>query len=154
MTLQLQNLDQKKQQLANCNTAGFTGVDNSFRDFLGLLKVNSFRHVSDLKLTFSHPVTVISGTNKVGKTSILLLIACSFERFLKVDSTSPAGQLREHNWSDVLAFTTHENPTQDYSYELNWRVGTDQRSGEGKRLASSKAWSGLGKKSSDLLSSQ
>ena len=68
---------------------------------------------------------------------------------MKVDSTAPAGQLREHNWRDVLAFTNHETSTQDYSYRLEWRVGTSNRSGEGKRLASSRAWSGLGKRSSD-----
>jgi hypothetical protein len=68
---------------------------------------------------------------------------------MKVDSTAPSGQLREHNWSDVLAFTNHETSTQNYSYKLKWRVGVSNREGEGKRLATSRAWSGLGKKSSD-----
>lgn len=149
MALELQNLADKKQRLAACDTAVFTGVDGSFRYFLRRLKVNPFRHIEDLEIDFVHPVTVISGMNKIGKTSLLLLIACSFERFLKVDSTSPAGQLREHTWSDVLSFTTHENPGQDYSYELDWRVGTENRTGEGKRLATSQAWSGVRKPSSD-----
>lgn len=149
MALEVQNLADKKQRLAVCDTSTFSDVDGSYRYFLRRLKVNSFRHIRDLEIDFRHPVTVLSGTNKIGKTSILLLVACSFERFMKVDSTSPASQLREHNWSDVLAFTTHENPGQDYSYDLDWRVGTANRNGEGKRLATSKAWSGLGKRSSD-----
>jgi hypothetical protein len=37
---------------------------------------------------------------------------------------------------------------ENYSYELYWRVGTDIRNGEGKRLATSQAWTGLGKYSS------
>ncbi len=150
MALELQNLADKKQRLVACDTSTFSGVDGSYRYFVRRLKVNSFRHIRDLEIEFVHPVTVLSGTNKIGKTSLLLLIACSFERFMKVDSTSPAGQLREHTWSDVLAFTTHENPGQDYSYELDWRVGTSNRTGEGKRLAKSRAWSGLGKRSADV----
>lgn len=149
MTLQLQNLDDKKRQLASCDTSSFTGANGSYVHFLKRLKINSFRHISNIDIHFVHPVTVISGTNKIGKTSLLLLIACSFEKFMKVDSTSPAGIVREHNWCDVLTFTSHENTTHDYSYTLEWRVGTDNRSGEGKRLASTRAWSGLGKKSSD-----
>jgi predicted ATPase len=150
MALELQNLAEKKQRLVTCDTNAFTEANRSFRYFLRRLKVNSFRHIRDLELIFEHPVTVLSGTNKVGKTSLLLLVACSFERFMKVDSTSPAGQLREHTWSDVLTFTTHENPGQDYSYELDWRVGKANRTGEGKRLVTSRAWSGLGKRSSDV----
>ena len=149
MALQLQNLEDKKRRLNNCNTGVFTNAQNSFTNFLRVLKVNEFRHIQDLELEFEHPITVISGTNKVGKTSLLLLIACSFENFRKVDSTSPAGQLKDHNLSDVLTFTRHENVTNDYSYELKWRVGASDRQGEGKRLASSQAWSGLGKKSSE-----
>lgn len=149
MTLQLQNIEDKKVQLARCNIDAFNGVDGSFLHFLRRMKVNSFRHINDLEIEFTHPITVISGTNKIGKTSILLLVACSLEQFIKVDSTSPDGQLREHTWSDVMAFTAHENVGKDYSYQLWWRVGKSEFEGEGKRLATSKAWSGLGKKSSD-----
>ncbi len=149
MTLQLQNLEEKKRRLASCDTSVFNGVDGSYRHFLKRVKINSFRHITNLDIPLEHPITVISGTNKIGKTSILLLVACSFERFMKVDSTAPAGQLREHNWNDVLSFTNHETSTRDYTYELEWRIGTSNRNGEGKRLASSRAWSGLGKKSAD-----
>jgi len=149
MTLQLQNLDNKKKELENCNTSKFISLDQSFKKFISEIKVNRFRHITDLTLTFEHPITVISGTNKIGKTSLLLLLACSFERFLKLDSTSPLPDLREHSWKDVLQFTSHENVNNDYSYELKWRLAGQMRSGEAKRLSSSKSWSGLGKKSSD-----
>ncbi len=149
MTLELQNISEKKRQLAECDTTIFQNTGNSFVQFTSEIKVNSFRHINDLTLTIDHPVTVVSGTNKVGKTSILLLLACSFEKFLKIDSTSPSGELREHAWNDVLSFTAHENVDSEYSYEMRWRVGPDNRQGEGKRLASTRSWSGLGKKSSD-----
>lgn len=148
--LQLQNIEEKKAQLDNCNAWLFQSADNSFRHFVKKITVESFRHIENLDIEFEHPVTVIAGTNKIGKTSILLLLACSFERFMKADSTSPAGEIREHAWKDVLSFTAHETASNDYTYQLEWRVGTQDRSGEGKRLASSKAWSGLGKKSADL----
>lgn len=150
MTLNLQNIDDAKSNLESCNTALFRSAGDSFTHFTKRLKVNSFRHIRDLTINFEHPVTVISGTNKVGKTSLLLLLACSHEKFMKMDASSPSIGLREHAWNDVLSFTSHENVSDDYSYELEWRVGRQDRSGTGKRLASSKAWSGLGKKSSDV----
>lgn len=149
MTLELQNIEEKKNKLKACDVSVFSGIDNSFLHFVRRLRVKAFRRISNLEISFDHPITVISGTNKIGKTSILLLVACSFEKFMKVDATSPVGQVREHNWSDVLAFTKHENTGSDYSYEMDWRVGADSRHGEGKRLATSQAWSGLGKKSTD-----
>lgn len=148
--LQLQNIEEKKSQLDRCNAWVFQNSANSFREFIKKITVESFRHIENLELEFEHPVTVIAGTNKIGKTSILLLLACSFEQFMKADSTSPAGEIREHAWKDVLSFTAHETASNDYSYQLEWRVGMQNRSGEGKPLASSKAWSGLGKKSADL----
>lgn len=73
---------------------------------------------------------------------------------MKIDSTSPNGELREHAWKDVLQFTAHETTNNDYSYELIWRVGTSERQGEGKRLATSRAWSGLGKKGADRINAK
>jgi len=149
MALQLQNLNEKKKELEACDTSRFLNLGQSFKEFICEIKIKRFRHITNLTLTFEHPVTIISGTNKIGKTSILLLLACSFERFLKLDSTSPSPDLREHSWKDVLQFTSHENVDNDYSYELKWRLANQERSGEAKRLSSSKSWSGLGKKSSD-----
>ena len=85
----------------------------------------------------------------MGKTGVLLLIACSHYNFKKYDSTTPETTLRRHTWKDVLTFTHYESTTHDYSYQLFWRVGTENRSGEGKRLHTSRAWTGLGKFSSD-----
>lgn len=127
----------------------FEDVSNSYRQFLLSIGVVNFRHINNLELKFDHPVTVISGTNKVGKTSILLLIACSHVNFLRIDSTSPSSEERRHTWRDVLSFTHYENTTKDYKYELKWRVGEKVNNGTAKRLATSRAWSGLGKYSSD-----
>ncbi len=148
--LNLQNLRAAKNSLLNYDPTTFTNAQNSFRFFLNKIKVNDFRHITNLEFTFDHSVTVISGTNKIGKTSLLLLIACSHENFLKYDATKPETILRNHTWRDVLTFTSYESSTRNYSYELFWRVGTDNRQGEGKRAANKQSWTGLGKLSSDV----
>ncbi len=148
MLLNLQNLNTAKSKLKSCDVSSFHSDGDSFVYFISKLEVILFRHIVNLPIDFSHPVTVISGSNKVGKTSLLILLACSHEKFMKVDSTSPNSELREHVWRDVINFTKHESETKDYSYKMQWRVGHNYRKGEGKRLASSKAWSGLAKKSS------
>lgn len=147
MALNLQNIDKVKRKLSACGVSTFQHDGNSFIYFVSKLQVVLFRHIANLTIDFTHPVSVISGTNKIGKTGLLILLACSHEKFMKVDSTSPIGELREHVWRDVISFTKHERVPKDYSYKMKWRVGNDPRKGEGKRLASSKAWSGLGKKS-------
>ena len=149
MDLNLQNIATAIAKLNRCDVATFRDAGNSFVHFTLSLDVETFRHITELNIKFQHPVSVISGSNKVGKTSLLILIACSHEKFMKVDSTSPNGDIREHVWKDVINFTSHETETNDYSYKMSWRVGRARdKTGEGKRLASSKAWGGLAKKSS------
>src|ERR1700748_3103804 len=130
--LNLQNIDDAKSKLLGYDTKAFRNSGDSFRYFLNELKINNFRHISNLDISFDHPVTVIAGTNKIGKTSSLLLIACSHYNFIKYDSTKPGTVLRRHTWRDVVTFTQYESATSDYSYELAWRVGPENRRGEGK----------------------
>lgn len=148
--MNLQNLTDAKSKLLHYNPTVFSGIGNSFRYFLNRIIINDFRHITNLDLSFDHSVTVISGTNKIGKTSLLLLIACSHENFQKYDSTKPETILRKHLWRDVLSFTGYETAARRYSYELFWRVGTNNKQGEGKRAIGSQSWTGLGKSSSDL----
>jgi len=148
--LNLQNISSAKSNLLQYDPIVFSNIGNSFRYFLNRIKINNFRHIINLEFTFDHPITVISGTNKIGKTSLLLLIACSHENFKKYDSTKPETILRKHLWRDVLTFTSYESSVKSYSYELFWRVANQSKLGEGKRAAGSQSWTGLGKSSSDL----
>lgn len=148
--LNLQNIQDAKNKLLAYNPLTFSGAQNSFRFFANSLEVMQFRHIAQLPISFDHPVTIISGTNKIGKTSLLLLIACSHENFKKFDSTTLETNLRNHNWNDVLSFTSYENITLDYSYKLTWRFGNRSHTGEGKRLAAGNSWTGLGKRSADV----
>ncbi|TVR42221.1 MAG: hypothetical protein EA392_00570, partial [Cryomorphaceae bacterium] len=147
--LNLHNIEDAKKRLERYDPTSFTGVDSSFRLFTNRINVQTFRHINSLNISFEHPVTVISGTNKVGKTSLLLLLGCSHYGFQRYDSTKPETVLRRHTWRDVLPFTSHETTTRDYAYKLYWRIGASIREGEGKRLHTSQAWTGVGKASSD-----
>jgi hypothetical protein len=149
MALNLQNLADAKKKVGACAVNSFVDIGQSYKHFVSRLEVDSFRKIKNLELDLTHPVTVIAGTNTVGKTSLLILLACSHEKFLKHDSTSPSMGIREHGWSDMLSLTSHESDADDYSYRLHWRVGAQVNNGWGKRTASNKSWSGLGKKSSD-----
>lgn len=147
--MELQNLKKDKKKLLNYNPSVFTNAENSFTHFVTKIKISEFRHIQNLEINFEHPITIISGTNKIGKTSILLLIACSHYNFLRIDSTKPTSTLRRHTWKDVLQFTNYETSTKDYEYELEWRVGNEPRKGKSRRLHTSKSWSGVGKASRD-----
>jgi len=148
--LNLQNINQTKKKLDQYDPESFIDIDRSYLLYTRRITIDSFRHINELDICFKHPVSVISGTNKIGKTSLLLLIACSHYDFKRYDSTKPDTVLRRHTWRDVLPFTNHETIEKDYSYKLYWRVGQSPREGIGKRLHTSKAWTGIGKASSDL----
>ena len=149
MPLHLQNLEEAKKKLDACQVHAFLDINQSYKYFLSKLNIDSFRKLQSVEINFDHPVTVIAGTNTVGKTSVLILVACSHEKFMKHDSTSPSMGIREHGWNDMLSFTSHENDSIDYSYDLVWRVGAQVNNGWGKRSGATRSWSGVGKKSSD-----
>ena len=123
-------------------------IDRSYLHMLLRVDVKKFRHITNLKMAINHPVTVIAGTNKVGKTSILLLVACSFEEFWKYDSTKPDTAFKKATWKDVISFTKKETDKGGYEYALEWRLGDKTSNGVGKRNAGAKtSWTGLGKAS-------
>lgn len=147
--LNLHNIKDAKSKLLAYNPSSFNGINNSFLEYLYRIEIDDFRHIQNLKVKFQHPITIISGSNKIGKTSILLLIACSHVHFKKFDATKPETELRDHQWKDVLSFTNHETVNNNYVYRLYWRKGNQDHEGEGKRSATSKAWTGLAKFSSN-----
>lgn len=146
--LNTQNINSAKGSLLGCNTEVFSGTGNSFVEYLYSLEVENFRHINNLNVKFKFPITIISGSNKIGKTSMLLLIACSHVHFKKFDATKPTTELRDHKWRDVITFTNHENVNNDYIYRLKWRKGNQNREGQGKRTSNTGAWTGLAKFSS------
>ena len=53
-----------------------------FPKFLKTIELEPFRHIKSLKVNFNHPISVISGTNRSGKSTILMAIACSHSKII------------------------------------------------------------------------
>lgn len=116
--------------------------------FFNQVKINNFRHLTNLDMRFRHPITVISGSNKNGKTSILMTIACSHFNFDRQDVVS--GEWRRATWSDVVRFTDHDNQSSDWSYSVNFRMGKSCFTLSGRRNLNTKKWSGVAKKENQI----
>lgn len=116
--------------------------------FFNQVKINNFRHLQNVELNFRHPITVISGSNKNGKTSILMTIACSHFNFDRQDVVS--GEWRRATWSEVVRFTDHDSQTSDWSYSIKFRTGENISTLSGRRNHRTKKWSGVAKKENQI----
>ena len=107
-----------------------------------------FRHLRNLTLEFINPVTVISGTNKSGKTTALMAIACSHYNFQRRRITN--GDLDRNTWGDVMRFTDHDVQDVDWTYHVKYRRGTAVTQKQGFRNHTSRKWSGVAKKQGQI----
>lgn len=112
------------------------------------LELTRFRHISDLSLEFIHPITVISGTNRSGKTSALMAIACSHYKFMRPNVVN--GHWERATWSDVVRFTSLDVQTDDWSYSVRYREGNVNQEKHGFRNFRTKKWSGVAKKEGQI----
>ena len=127
----------------------FEGKVSFFPRFFDKIRFEHFRHIDDAELVFKNPVTVISGTNRSGKTSFLMAIACSHYHFMrrKVEN----GNVVRARWSDVMRFTSKDLQTHDWTYYVSYREGSnvvvDKR---GQRKLNTKKWNGVAKKEGQI----
>ena len=122
--------------------------NRAFPLFFCEISFDVFRHLEDLTLVFSSPVTVISGTNKSGKTTALMAIACSHYNFQRRKITS--GDLVRSTWGDVIRFTDHDIQNRDWIYHVTYRRGSEVSRKQGSRNHISKKWSGVAKKQGQI----
>lgn len=125
---------------------------NKYPVFLTEVQIERFRQIEDLTIKFGHPISVISGSNKSGKTSVLATIACSHFNFQMRNPGS--GNLERITWSKMVKFTKYDLQTEDWSYYLNYRLGVQSNKKRGLRKADTKKWSGIGKKESQITERQ
>lgn len=123
--------------------------EHVFPFFVHHLKVEHFRNIKDLELDFIHPLTVITGTNKIGKTSIMAMLACSHIEFQMRNLGT--GQFERCTWSRLIKFTQHDKQLNDWRYKIKHRIGNKTDEQEGWRLANKKKWSGLAKKTGQII---
>jgi predicted ATPase len=138
------NPSRTRQKLQNVNL----GVENQFPLFVLSLNVEKFRSISQLGLNFIHPLTVLTGTNKIGKTSILAMLACSHVEFQMRNLGT--GNFERCTWNRLIKFTKHDQQLNDWRYKIKYKTGFNIEEPEGWRLAGTKKWSGLGKKTGQI----
>lgn len=120
------------------------GNEHNFPKFLKSIEFNPFRHIRELKVEFKHPISVVSGINRSGKSTILMAIACSHQNFQKRNLQN--GKLERHTWSSLIRFTNKDIQTNDWVYSIAYKMGNKQVLKSGKRKVTTKKWSGIGKK--------
>lgn len=122
--------------------------DSMYPLFFNMVRLERFRHINNLELRFNHPISIISGSNRSGKTSVLMTIACSHYNF---DRKSVAnGMWGRATWSHLVRFTNHDVQTEDWVYHIEYREGPHLKNGRGYRKHISKKWGGAGKKGGQI----
>lgn len=116
--------------------------------FFNMVKLERFRHITNLELHFNHPISIISGSNCSGKTSVLMAIACSHYNFDRKNVSN--GTWERATWSHLVRFTNHDVQTEDWIYYIKYREGNYQKDARGYRKYISKKWGGVGKKEGQI----
>ncbi|WP_151816932.1 ATP-dependent nuclease [Acinetobacter junii] len=136
----------------NSNLDFFSNINiddhNLYPFFLKDLEFQIFRHIPHLKIDFQHPISIISGTNRSGKTTILMALACSHLNFMRRNPNN--GNLERNTWSSLMKFTNHDKQLEDWTYYINYRKGTKFERKRGQRKALTNKWNGVGKKESQF----
>lgn len=123
-------------------------VEHNFPKFLKSIKLEPFRHIPSLTVNFNHPISVISGTNRSGKSTILMAIACSHFNFVKRNPQN--GNLDRHTWSSLMQITNKDVQSEDWTYYITYKTGTKIETKRGQRKHTTKKWNGIGKKESQF----
>lgn len=119
-----------------------------YPQFFEKLTLTHFRQVDNLTLNFKHPITVISGTNRSGKTTSLMAIACSHYNFDRQDPSN--GSWERATWSSLVRFTPHDIQNEDWTYSVEYRMGILPSSANGYRRHATKKWGGVAKKQGQI----
>lgn len=137
----------------NSDRASINRVDiqseHTYPLFFKKIKFDQFRHIMDLTVEFNNPISIISGSNKSGKTTILLSIACSHFNFKRRNVSN--GNWERNRWGDAMRFTKFDKQAQDWTYYVSYREGRrpidDKR---GQRKHATNKWNGVAKKESQI----
>ena len=121
----------------------------AYPDFVTALRLDTFRHLTNLSLHFRSPLTVITGSNRTGKSSILLCLGCSHYNFMTRNCIS--GKYERTRWGDVMKFTACDKQNQDWEYHITYRErGVKERELPGRRKHTTRKWSGCAKKEGQI----
>jgi predicted ATPase len=136
---------------ANIDSCNLTDA-KVFPLFITSVKFEPFRHIDNLEFEIKHPISVITGTNRSGKSTILMALACSHFDFLKRNMKN--GNLERHTWSSLMKFTNHDKQSRDWTYFIGYKTGARNDNKRGQRKHSTGKWNGIGKKESQIKQRQ
>lgn len=126
--------------------------EKTYPIFLTELKFEPFRHIPELKINFKNPISIISGTNRSGKSTILMALACCHYDFLKRNPKN--GNLERHTWGALMKTTSHDIQNEDWTYYITYKTGKKIETKRGQRKKTTKKWNGIGKKESQFTHRQ
>ena len=116
--------------------------------FLTSIELNQFRHIDNLHVNFVNPITVISGSNCSGKTSILMAIACSHYHFMRRNVVT--GVFERARWGNMMRFTQSDVQTRLWTYHISYRDGAmPPVTKRGQHTLAGK-WNGVAKKEGQI----
>ena len=142
------NPNSDKDHVNGYSARPLTNQVDMYPQFFTGIEFETFRHIRNLGIEFKNPISVISGSNKSGKTSILLAIACSHYNFHKKDYSN--GNFKRTTWGDVMKFTNYDQQQVDWTYYVSYRKGDRFERKRGQRKYASKKWNGVAKKESQI----
>lgn len=117
--------------------------------FFKQIKFERFRHINDLTVSFDNPISIITGSNRAGKTTILLSIACSHYNFKRRNVSN--GTLERSRWGNIMKFTKFDKQTSDWTYYVNYKEGFRKiEEKRGQRKSDTCKWNGVAKKESQI----
>ena len=105
--------------------------EHNFPKFLKKVELCPFRHILNLSIEFVHPISVISGINRSGKSTVLMALACSHFDFNKRNVHN--GKLERHTWSSIMHFTNHDKQKEDWTYYVTYKLGKKEERKRGQR---------------------
>lgn len=121
---------------------------NVFPLFFSEVNFEKFRHIENLTVTFQSPISVITGTNRTGKTTILHTIACSHYNFSRRNVAN--GEMERVTWGKFMKFTSADEQDEDWSYHVKFKEGANNQERRGQRKAITNKWNGVAKKESQI----
>jgi predicted ATPase len=122
--------------------------ERNFPKFLKGIKFAPFRHITELEIDFTHPITVLTGNNRIGKSTILIAISCSHFKFNKRNPSN--GNFERFTWGSIMRFTQYDKQLIDWTYWIKYKQGQRDIEKRGQRKALTKKWNGVAKKESQI----
>lgn len=122
--------------------------EKCFPKFIKSIELKPFRHIDELKINLQHPISIITGTNRSGKSTILMAIACSHYDFQKRNPRN--GKIERHTWGSLMKFTNKDVQKEDWTYFIEYKTGKKIEPKRGQRKFATKKWNGVAKKESQI----